>query len=231
MLLDSFIVLWVIVSLETGKLKMAVKPLTREQIALNEKKMNMTLDDIIKMSKKTTSNSRKPRDLNKNQKFPNSGAAQRNSSNVRRFMDSRASVRQGVLAQRRSNIQTNQFRLTTAIARKAAAAPVCNMPLNRNRMVNWSKPRVGTSPVQRKTTGGSFSEEQRQVKVVSKQWWPRTSNSLFANMKDLRIEVVSQQNNSQWNVRRDGQQRQQRRRVLLGNWAYKSIRSTFGVIV
>ncbi|RRT83934.1 hypothetical protein B296_00015632 [Ensete ventricosum] len=39
---------------------METKPLTAEAIALTEKKMDMTLDDIIKMSKKNTSKGRRP---------------------------------------------------------------------------------------------------------------------------------------------------------------------------
>ncbi|KAF8412115.1 hypothetical protein HHK36_000071 [Tetracentron sinense] len=120
---------------------MAAKPLTSEAIANTEKKMDMTLDDIIKMSKNSTSQAKKQRVLNKNQKFLNGGTAQGNSSKLRRFMDSRSSLRQGILVQRRSSFQGNSFPVATEVSRKAAAAPVRNRTLNRDRVVNWNKPR------------------------------------------------------------------------------------------
>ncbi|THG08540.1 hypothetical protein TEA_005079 [Camellia sinensis var. sinensis] len=120
---------------EPRKLEMAAKPLTSETIALTEKKMDMTLDDIIKMSKSNTTKANKPRVSNRNQKFVNS-AAQEKSTKVRRFMDSRSSLRQGVLAQRRSNFQGNQFPLATEAARKAAVAPFRNRAFNRSRGFN-----------------------------------------------------------------------------------------------
>lgn len=47
---------------------------------------------------------------------------------------------QGVLAQRRSNFQGNQFPMATEAARKAAAVPLRDRAFNRNRVPNW-KPR------------------------------------------------------------------------------------------
>ncbi|GFS35608.1 hypothetical protein Acr_00g0040910 [Actinidia rufa] len=102
---------------------MAAKPLTTEAIALTEKKMDMTLDDIIKMSKNNTSKTTTPRVSNRSQNFLNNGA-QEKTSKVERFMDSRSSMRQGVLAQRRSKFKGNQFPLATEAARKAAVAPI-----------------------------------------------------------------------------------------------------------
>ncbi|OVA11329.1 hypothetical protein BVC80_9007g39 [Macleaya cordata] len=173
---------------------MDVKPLTSEQIARNEKKMNMTLDDIIKMSKRTTSNPRKPRASNKSRKFPKNGTAQGNSSNVRQFMVSRSSIRQGVLVQRRSNFQNNQIHLVTATTSNSAPSPIHSRPLIRNRMVNMSKQRVGgRSPVQKKTTEDGFSQKQQQqqeVKVVTKQSGPQTFNSFSAYMNEQRLSTV-----------------------------------------
>lgn len=40
---------------------MAAKPLTTEAIAFTEKKMDMALEDIIKMSKNTKTKAKKPR--------------------------------------------------------------------------------------------------------------------------------------------------------------------------
>lgn len=44
---------------------------------------------------------------------------------------------QGVLAQRRSNFQGNQFPLATEFARKAAVAPLRNRAFSHNRLANW----------------------------------------------------------------------------------------------
>ncbi|XVF10402.1 hypothetical protein REPUB_Repub07fG0179800 [Reevesia pubescens] len=86
-------------------IKMAAKPLTTEAIALTEKKMDMTLDDIIKMSKNTSNKGKMLRRVpNKSQK-PVSNAAKEKAFKVQQYMDSRSSLRQGVLAQRRSNFQ------------------------------------------------------------------------------------------------------------------------------
>ncbi|KAK9144008.1 hypothetical protein Syun_013408 [Stephania yunnanensis] len=128
---------------------MDVKPLTADEEAIarrNDKKIDMTLDDIIKMSKSNASKGKKHRVSNKSQFF-NSGvagaAAKGNSGKMRRFMDSRSSVRQGYLAKRRSNFHDNQFPLAAEAARKAMTAPIRNRPFyNRNRGgVNWSRPR------------------------------------------------------------------------------------------
>ncbi|XP_020256280.1 uncharacterized protein LOC109833132 [Asparagus officinalis] len=114
---------------------MAAKPLTTEAIALTEKKMDMALDDIIKMSNTTTAKEKKaPRRQINGQRFMD-GVASRHTNRVQRFMGSRASIRQGVLAQARSNFHGNQFPLTTNAARRAALMPVRKMA------VNWNKPR------------------------------------------------------------------------------------------
>ncbi|GKA00271.1 hypothetical protein Tco_0672821 [Tanacetum coccineum] len=78
---------------------------------------------------------------NKNQKFTNN-VAQDKSMKLRRFMDSRSSVRQGALAQRRSNFQGNQFPLTTQAARKAAVAPIRNRNFHQNQATTSYKPSV-----------------------------------------------------------------------------------------
>ncbi|MQM06693.1 hypothetical protein Taro_039523, partial [Colocasia esculenta] len=109
---------------------MAEKLLTTEAIALTEKKMHMSLDDIIKMSKKNTfGGKRPPRLSNKSRGFQNIVASQKNSK-VKKFMDSRSSIRQGVLAKRRTNFQANQFPLTIEVARKAAVTPIPNRVIN-----------------------------------------------------------------------------------------------------
>ncbi|KAI3935129.1 hypothetical protein MKX01_031396 [Papaver californicum] len=184
------------------------KPLTSEAIALTEKKMDMTLDEIIKMSKKPTQRLKNHRIPNKTQKF--GGGAQGNNGvrgnpfKVRQFMDSRSSVRQGALAQRRSNFQANNhFPLATEVAKKAGAAPARNRPFNRSRQGNWNKQRTGApQSIQRTTEVGFLNKQQQgpfqfQAKMVTQ---PRqkgqTLDSLFANMKEQRMRMQSQQNNT-----------------------------------
>ncbi|CAN4077415.1 unnamed protein product [Withania somnifera] len=176
---------------------MAAKMLTSETIALTEKKMDMTLDDIIKMSKTNTINTKKQRVSNRSQKFANN-IAQDKSAKMRRFMDSRSSMRQGALAQRRSSFQGDQFPLATEAARRAAIAPIRNRAFNRSRSVNVNKQRFGVPPVQKSAAnGGRFIAKQhkQEVEAVSKQR-PQTLDSLFANLKEQRMKMQSQQNNA-----------------------------------
>ncbi|KAM0005766.1 hypothetical protein Hdeb2414_s0198g00830371 [Helianthus debilis subsp. tardiflorus] len=109
---------------------------------MTEKKMDMSLDDIIKMSKNGAgaTKGKKQRIPNKNQKFSNN-VVQDKSMRLRRFMDSRSSRRQGVLAQRRSNFQGNQFPLAAEAARKAAVAPIRNRNFNGNQAATSYRPR------------------------------------------------------------------------------------------
>ncbi|KAB8108307.1 hypothetical protein EE612_043884, partial [Oryza sativa] len=110
-------------------------PLTAEAIAFTEKKMDMTLDDIIKMSKKKNPGGKKPaRQPIKKRPFQNDNTNQGNAK-VQRFMETRSSLRQGVLAQRRTNLGGNQFAATKQAAKKAATMPI------RSRGVRWNKPR------------------------------------------------------------------------------------------
>ncbi|KAJ0048560.1 hypothetical protein Pint_14923 [Pistacia integerrima] len=119
---------------------MASKPLTTEAIALTEKKMDMSLDDIIKMSKNpaATKPKQQRRPPNKSQKSFNN-AVQDKALKVRQHMGSRSSVRQGVLAQRRSNFQNNHFPLANEAARKAVVAPVRNRAFNGSMVTNKMK--------------------------------------------------------------------------------------------
>ena len=191
---------------------MAAKPLTTEAIAITEKKMDMALDDIIKMSKNTGNKGRKQRRLpNKLQKFPNN-ATQDRPRKLQRFMDSRSSLRQGALANRRSNFQGNQFALATEVARKAAVAPIRPRPFNR-RAPNWNKTRVEAHPpVPRKPfTNGNFvpkvsAPAQPQTNTTPRQR-PQTLDSLFANMKEQRLRVLSQRQNGGGGVQQQQQQR------------------------
>ncbi|OIW14436.1 hypothetical protein TanjilG_20882 [Lupinus angustifolius] len=115
---------------------MTAKPLTTESIALTEKKMDMKLEDIIKLSKNKSSKPGKQRRIsNKSQKFANN-FTQDEPSKMRRYMESRSSVRQGALAKRRSTFQGNQFPIAAEVARKAVNAPLRNTVSNRNRGVH-----------------------------------------------------------------------------------------------
>ncbi|OAY56353.1 uncharacterized protein LOC110608769 [Manihot esculenta] len=185
---------------------MATKPLSREEIANTEKKLDMPLDDIIKMSKNTTKVKKQQRPPNKSQKVFNS-AAQQKSVKVQHYMDSRPFVRQGALAQRRSNFQGNQFPVTTEVARKAAVAPFRGRPFIRNGLANPDKARTGAFIVQRRAVNGGFAakssqqqhhhhhQQQQQGDAGAK---PRTQtlDSRFANMKEERMRVFSSRNNA-----------------------------------
>ncbi|KAG6478686.1 hypothetical protein ZIOFF_062130 [Zingiber officinale] len=88
---------------------MATKALTKEAIAMTEKKMNMSLG--------------MPRTFSVASEIKHQGFQNRNPSHgntmLQGFMDSRSSIRQGVLAKRRSNFHGNQFPVNTEVARKA----------------------------------------------------------------------------------------------------------------
>ncbi|XP_031095710.1 uncharacterized protein LOC115999901 isoform X2 [Ipomoea triloba] len=182
---------------------MATKPLTSETIALTEKKMDMTLDDIIKMSKNNSNKSKSKRVSNRSQKtFTN--ATQDKSGKIRKFMDTRSSLRQGALAQRRSSFQGNQFPLATEAAKKAATAPIRSRGFSRNRTGNMNKWRVAAPLVKRNVAnGGGFSvkqQQQQEIKSMS-QPKPQTLDSLFANMKEQRMKTSQQTNGARKNGR------------------------------
>ncbi|XP_024170659.1 uncharacterized protein LOC112176805 [Rosa chinensis] len=192
----------------------AGKPLTTEAIALTEKKMDMALDDIIKMAKVAPKGKKQRRVSNKSQTFLK-GTAQDKPTKLRRFMDTRSSLRQGVLAQRRSNFQGNQFPIATEAARKAAVVPLRNRAFNRNRVPNW-KPRAG-APNQRRAGNVGFGtklspqqqpqqRQQQQENVVANQR-PQTLDLLFANMKEQRMRAQPPHQNNAVPQRNRGQPR------------------------
>ncbi|KAM0944615.1 hypothetical protein DsansV1_C11g0110671 [Dioscorea sansibarensis] len=155
-----------------------------EAIALTEKKMDMSLDDIIKMSKKTTSKGKiPPRASNKSQGFLN-GRGPQGNINLHRFMDSRSSIRQGVLAKRRTHFQGNQFPITTNVANRAASYSA------NNRMVNWNKPRAAGTSFRR--NDGEKSVAGKDKMLVPKQK-PQTLDARFANIKEQRMRAMTHQ--------------------------------------
>ncbi|XVE58075.1 hypothetical protein DITRI_Ditri04bG0141200 [Diplodiscus trichospermus] len=191
---------------------MAPKPLTSEAIAVTEKKMDMTLDDIIKLSKTTNKAKKQRRAPNKSQK-PIRNAGREKALKVRQYIDSRSSLRQGVLAQRRSNFWGSRFPLAAEAARRAAVAPLRVRAFNGSRVADLNKPRIGAPPVQRRAPNGGFAakkqqqqqqQHEQQGNVVTKQR-PQTLDSLFANMKEQRMRVLSRQTNG---VQRNGGVRQ-----------------------
>ncbi|XP_047342395.1 uncharacterized protein LOC124945914 isoform X2 [Impatiens glandulifera] len=204
---------------------MSFKPLTSEAIAMTEKKMDMSLEDIIKMSKKGPPKAKNQRISNRNQKSSNQ-TAQDKSLKARHFIESRSSIRQGTLAQRRSNFQGNKFPLATETARKAAitSMPVRGRTYNRSRAVNnnnnTNKPRFGALPVQKNIGNGSFSVKPKaEVNVLGKQK-PQTLDSRFANMKEERMKALAEQNNSNSRGRRNGgfEQNSSRRQQQPQQW-------------
>jgi len=165
-------------------LEMESVPLTAEAIAFTEKKMDMTLEDIIKMSKKKIPAGKKaPRQPIKKRPFQNGNSNQGNAK-VQRFMESRSSIRQGVLAQRRSNLGGDQFPVTKQAAKKAATMPVCG------RAVRWNKPSAPSTSVQRRPVGEAFHNSKG--KEVQNQP-PRTMDALFAQMKQQRMRIMPPQ--------------------------------------
>ncbi|KAI3836822.1 hypothetical protein MKW98_005155 [Papaver atlanticum] len=137
--------------------QMIFRPLSAEQIAINEKKMNMTLDDIIKISRKTIGcDPRKPRPYlnrrknvggnfsnvlclreskpstkhNTRQKFPTAVS----------LKVSKPSVRQGLPTKRYVNLQDNQY-IVRAIATNVQPTTTRTRPLIRNKMPNLSNSR------------------------------------------------------------------------------------------
>ncbi|XP_047972783.1 uncharacterized protein LOC125215419 [Salvia hispanica] len=179
---------------------MAAKPLTSEAIALTEKKVDMSLDDIIKMSKTRGMKPNKQRVSNKGQKSFNN-ASQDKGLKVKRFMDTRTSLRQGALAKRRSNFQGNQFPLATEAAKKASVAPIRNKASNRFRPLNANKSRAGALTFQKNAVARvgfvvkkTLQQPAQQASLGAKQK-PQTLDALFGNMKEERMRVLSQKNN------------------------------------
>ncbi|XP_030530306.1 uncharacterized protein LOC115740834 isoform X2 [Rhodamnia argentea] len=175
---------------------MATKPLTSDAIALTEKKMDMTLDDIIKMSKNPANKAKKFRTSNKNQRsFRN--AAKEKSLKFRHFMDTRSSLRQGALARKRSNFQPNHFPLATEAARKAGVNPFGGRAFNRDRIAYANRPRGGAVFRQKRIANGAVAAKQKEnEKNAGGKQRPKTLDSLFADLKEQRMKAVPRQINT-----------------------------------
>ncbi|CAH8388534.1 unnamed protein product [Eruca vesicaria subsp. sativa] len=176
------------------------KPITTETVALTEKKMDMSLDAIIKMSKSNTNvnKGKKQRASNKKDNF--NGAAKNSTVKSQRYMDSRSDVRQGAFAKRRSSFQGNQFPFTTAVARNVASgAPPRGRPYNAGRMANTNQSRFITPQAPYGSAPRAFVAKQQQQweKIDQKQGnggggqrqGPQTLDSRFANMKEERMRM------------------------------------------
>ncbi|XP_010541741.1 PREDICTED: LOW QUALITY PROTEIN: uncharacterized protein LOC104815118 [Tarenaya hassleriana] len=186
---------------------MATEPLTNEAIALTEKKVDMALDEIIKMSKSNVNKGKKQRRApNKSQNSSNGAVNGRynNALKVRRYMESRSAVRQGAFAKRRTNFQGNQFPVAFNAARKAAnALPWRGRPVNAGRTANANQSRF-VAPAGQIAKGyyndngnGKQKQEKRGEEMERRQGsgggQRQTLDSLFANMKEERMRSLSQQ--------------------------------------
>ncbi|XP_039124040.1 uncharacterized protein LOC120260596 isoform X2 [Dioscorea cayenensis subsp. rotundata] len=99
------------------------------------------------------------------------------------FMDSRSSIRQGVLAKRRTHFQGNQFPITANAANRAAAYSTSN------RMVNWNKPREAGTSFRRNDGEKSFAgKEEFDKALVDKCSQGVNENSI--NQDELWNEVA-----------------------------------------
>ncbi|KAJ8436552.1 hypothetical protein Cgig2_031493 [Carnegiea gigantea] len=176
---------------------MGTKPLTSEAIALAEKKMDMSLDDIIKMSKSkaNAANPKKHRVSNKSQRFFSGN--QDKTQKMRQYMNSRSTLRQGVLAQKRSSFQWNSFPLASEAARKAAVTSFRSRAFSHNRAAKWNKPRPGRPLRQQGNlpNRGNAFKAQNSGKALPESK-PRTLDSLFAGMKEHRMRSAASTNNA-----------------------------------
>ncbi|KAL1191863.1 hypothetical protein V5N11_007555 [Cardamine amara subsp. amara] len=213
------------------------KPITTETVALTEKKMDMSLDAIIKMSKSDTNGvnnkGKKQRVSNKKEKF--NGAAKNSAVKAQRYMDSRSDVRQGAFAKRRSNFHGNQFPVTTSIAHKAASATQFRgRPYNAGRMTNTNQSRYITPPAQnRYAQRGFVAKQQQREKIKPKQangggggqrQWPQTLDSRFANMKEERMRMRRFAEEQRSNVGNNGAGFQQQQQRSMVPWARRATR-------
>ncbi|XP_057817507.2 uncharacterized protein LOC131030633 [Cryptomeria japonica] len=184
----------------------SLPPLTADAIALTEKKMDMTLDDIIQMSKKTKPKTRKQRTSNKSQRpFPNKYGARDGASkaHVQQSVAARSSaLRQAKLAEMRSRNGNNQFPAVKEAARRIAVA----------RSVQWNKRRNAqfSVPINRPLPMVSFANK---VNGTVKQR-PQTLDSLFANMKEQRLRAQAQAGGRQNGVRQVGGRQNGGRQVI-----------------
>ncbi|KAI4364961.1 hypothetical protein MLD38_020993 [Melastoma candidum] len=173
---------------------MATKPMTKEAIALTEKKMDMALDDIIKMSKTGGPKVKKSRLPNKSHRnFSN--VAQQKTTRFKQYMNSRSSVRQGVLAQRRSNFQGSQFPLTNEAAKRASALPFRNGFLIRERRGNPNRGRNGAAFSNFNSSDETYAQwEQQQEQITGPKEKLHTLDVLFASLKEQRLNPGPRRN-------------------------------------
>ncbi|XP_013604612.1 uncharacterized protein LOC106375996 [Brassica napus] len=164
--------------------------LVADPIALNEKKVAMALDDLIKLSKRNTKgnkgrSSRRPK--NKNRNF-NGAARNGNPSKEKHYVNSLSGVRQGAVEKRRSNFKGNQFPIATNVACKAATvAPlrVRRRAFNAGRMASANQSRLLAPPVQSRSRFITKRHEMDQkVENGGGKW--KTLDSRFAIMKEQR---------------------------------------------
>ncbi|KAK4744912.1 hypothetical protein SAY87_011224 [Trapa incisa] len=170
---------------------MEAKQLTKEALALTEKKMDMALDDIIKMSKTKTAKGKRARVPNKSQRSFNN-AAEDKSMKLRGFVNSRSLVRQGVFAQKRSNFRQNQFLPTNEVGWKATVAPFNSKVHHRDMIIhsNKARPRVPLSTSSRSSDNTTvISKQQQDAANGASNLQKQTLDARFANLKEQRIQA------------------------------------------
>ncbi|KAG2240356.1 hypothetical protein Bca4012_023257 [Brassica carinata] len=181
--------------------------LVADPIALNEKKVAMALDDIIKLSKRNSngrnSNGNKSRSSrrakNKNRNF-NGAARNNNTSKEKHYVNSLSGVRQGAVAKRRSNFQGNQFAVATNVARKDATVPplsVHRRAFSAGRMTSANQSRLLAPPVQNRSVHARLIAKRHEVEQKEEngggKW--KTLDSRFAIMKEQRKSNNKNNNN------------------------------------
>ncbi|KAJ0239640.1 Uncharacterized protein HA466_0232440 [Hirschfeldia incana] len=173
-------------------------PLVADLIALNEKKVAMALDDLIKMSKRNSKGNkgkRSRRGKNKNRNF--SGAARNsNTSKEKHYVNSLSGVRQGAVAKRRSNFKGNQFPVASNVTRKASTVispSVRRRAISGGRMTSANQSRLLAPPVQNRSLHARSKRHEVEPKVENGGGKWKTLDSRFAIMKEQR---KSSDNNS-----------------------------------
>ncbi|XP_074317588.1 uncharacterized protein LOC141653659 [Silene latifolia] len=159
---------------------MAIEAFSKEDIA-REQKVDMALDDIIKMSRRNLAK-KQQRVSNKSRGVFHGN--QNRSWKVRQYMDSRSTLRQGVLDQKRTSFRgtnftlapeaapkaavitfrRNNFPLVAGASRKSVVTMFRNKPINQNKARNWNNSRPGGGPVRRQgnASGGNALKQQKQ---------------------------------------------------------------------
>ncbi|KAL0873453.1 hypothetical protein Bca101_023158 [Brassica carinata] len=176
--------------------------LVADPIALNEKKVAMALDDIIKLSKRNRNGNKSRssrRAKNKNRNF-NGAARSNNTTKEKHYVNFLSGVRQGAVAKRRSNFQGDKFPVATNVASKDATVPplsVHRRTFNAGRMTSANQSRLLAPPVQNRSVHARLIAKRHEVeqKVENGEGKWKTLDSRFAIMKEQRKSNNKNNNN------------------------------------